>query len=102
MNHSLIGGGRQVWDGVVHGQISICRRERFDSPPKVPDGIVLSVTGFRLPGADLFPQVHHLAAYLPSSILMLPTIQGRETPGAISYFSGEEMLKFESFSPKMT
>ena len=37
------------------------RRECLDGPPNVPDGVVLSVAGFPLPGADLFPQVHHLA-----------------------------------------
>ena len=55
------------------------RRECLDSPPMVLDSVVLNVTRFRLPGADLFPQVHHLVAYLPDSNLMLLTIRVRES-----------------------
>ena len=69
--------GRRIRDR-VDGQVLDLLGEHFDSLLKVPNHVVLSTTGFGLPGGDLLPQAHHLTAHLLDKILVLLSVRGKE------------------------
>lgn len=69
---------RRIRRGIIERQVFDLFGEHLDVLFQVSDSVVLSATGFRLPGDDFLPQTHHLIAHLLDEILVLLSVRGKE------------------------